>query len=148
MLLIVTDGNISDMAATKAAIVDASTLPLSIVIMGVGPADFSKMRALDSDFGLLAADGKIADRDIVQVRPVAAPQSRSARCDADLVPEHSNGGLRRQFVPFPYDPRNQIPAKTTALAREVLAEIPTQLTSAYLRQRILPASAEVAESIQ
>jgi hypothetical protein len=43
ILLIITDGEISDMEATKEAIVAASALPLSIVIIGVGDTDFGKM---------------------------------------------------------------------------------------------------------
>ena len=49
ILLIVTDGVITDLEATKEAIVAASDLPLSIIIIGVGDADFSAMHALDSD---------------------------------------------------------------------------------------------------
>eukprot|EP00729_Bicosta_minor_P026774 gene26774-22079_t len=41
--LIVTDGAITDMAATKDMIVASSHLPISIIIVGVGTADFSKM---------------------------------------------------------------------------------------------------------
>lgn len=44
-----TDGVISDMMATKRAIIDASHLPLSIIIVGVGEAKFSAMNELDSD---------------------------------------------------------------------------------------------------
>ena len=40
VLLMITDGIISDMTATKEAIVNASHLPLSIIIVGVGNADF------------------------------------------------------------------------------------------------------------
>ncbi|MGH0126903.1 UNVERIFIED_CONTAM: hypothetical protein FKN15_034360, partial [Acipenser sinensis] len=40
ILLIITDGVISDMAQTKESIVNASTLPMSIIIVGVGPAEF------------------------------------------------------------------------------------------------------------
>nr|XP_025139763.1 copine-8 isoform X4 [Bubalus bubalis] len=40
VLLIVTDGVISDMAQTKESIVNASKLPMSIIIVGVGPAEF------------------------------------------------------------------------------------------------------------
>jgi hypothetical protein len=36
VLLIITDGAISDIDATKDAIVDASAAPLSIIIVGVG----------------------------------------------------------------------------------------------------------------
>jgi hypothetical protein len=57
---------INDMEETKAAIIAASALPISIIIIGVGSADFSGMEALDSDKGLLAAGGKTAERDIVQ----------------------------------------------------------------------------------
>jgi hypothetical protein len=38
-----------DMSTTKAAIVDLSRLPCSIIIVGVGNADFSSMNALDGD---------------------------------------------------------------------------------------------------
>ncbi|NWU60139.1 CPNE9 protein, partial [Dromas ardeola] len=40
VLLIITDGVISDMLQTKEAIVAASALPMSIIIVGVGPAEF------------------------------------------------------------------------------------------------------------
>ena len=70
MLLIITDGVISDMADTKRAIVYASTLPYSIIIVGVGSADFSAMDALDCDTGLLRdQSGHVAQRDIVQFVP-------------------------------------------------------------------------------
>jgi hypothetical protein len=38
-----------DMSQTKSAIVDLSRLPCSIIIVGVGNADFSSMNALDGD---------------------------------------------------------------------------------------------------
>jgi hypothetical protein len=37
------------MDATRTAIVAASTLPLSIIIVGIGNADFSHMEVLDGD---------------------------------------------------------------------------------------------------
>ena len=40
VLLMITDGVISDMDATKEAIVIAARLPISIIIVGVGPAEF------------------------------------------------------------------------------------------------------------
>jgi hypothetical protein len=43
ILLVITDGVITDMANTVDRIVDASNLPLSIVIVGVGGADFGNM---------------------------------------------------------------------------------------------------------
>ncbi len=61
-----TDGVINDQDATIAAIVEASAQPLSIIIIGVGAADFSEMSALDSDKQLLRHGAKTAARDIVQ----------------------------------------------------------------------------------
>lgn len=56
------------MANTKAAIVSASRLPMSIIIIGVGKADFSCMNELDGDdIKLTDSDGRVAYRDIVQV---------------------------------------------------------------------------------
>jgi hypothetical protein len=67
LLLIITDGVINDMQATKDAIVDACDLPLSIIIVGVGEADFSAMEELDGDdVRLTNARGLKATRDIVQ----------------------------------------------------------------------------------
>ena len=39
---------------------------MSIIIVGVGGANFSEMEALDSDKGRLRANGQVASRDIVQ----------------------------------------------------------------------------------
>ena len=66
VLLILTDGIITDFEETKAAIVSASELPMSVIIVGVGQEDFSAMEELDSDKGLLRAQGRVAARDIVQ----------------------------------------------------------------------------------
>lgn len=49
ILLIITDGIINDMKATTDEIIRGCDLPLSIVIVGVGDADFSKMDVLDAD---------------------------------------------------------------------------------------------------
>ncbi|XP_041824480.1 copine-3-like [Melanotaenia boesemani] len=70
VLLILTDGVITDMDLTHAAIVEASRLPMSIIIVGVGGADFTAMEFLDSDDKLLQApSGEVAARDIVQFVP-------------------------------------------------------------------------------
>jgi uncharacterized protein (TIGR02145 family) len=55
ILLIITDGEITDMDNTKAAIVRASSAPMSIIIIGVGGANFSSMQELDGD----GAGGKL-----------------------------------------------------------------------------------------
>ena len=47
--MIITDGIINDMQLTIDEIVKASNLPLSIIIVGVGDADFEEMVQLDGD---------------------------------------------------------------------------------------------------
>lgn len=62
---------ISDMARTVDKIVEASKLPLSIVIVGVGGADFSNMEVLDADDDPLKNKyGELMSRDIVQFVPL------------------------------------------------------------------------------
>lgn len=55
------------MEKTKAALIGASDLPLSVIIVGVGNENFEKMDELDSDDQLLTYNGRTAVRDIVQV---------------------------------------------------------------------------------
>jgi hypothetical protein len=67
VLLILTDGSIHDMRKTIDSIVKGSKEPLSIVIVGIGPADFSDMDYLDSDDSKLVNSFKEPmQRDIVQ----------------------------------------------------------------------------------
>lgn len=68
-MLILTDGVINDLDASINAVVNASSQPLSIIIVGVGSADFSEMNLLDSDKGPLRSGSKVATRDIVQFVP-------------------------------------------------------------------------------
>lgn len=105
VLLIVTDGIISDMMQTKKAIIEASLGPLSIIICGVGDAEFSAMNELDSDDIVMTVDGKSAQRDIVQFVPMNQymPSGRGSQLG-------SSESSRR------------------LLAEEVLREIPDQLT--------------------
>ncbi|KAK0601817.1 hypothetical protein LWI29_027694 [Acer saccharum] len=72
VLLIITDGVLTDIQETKDALVRASDLPLSILIVGVGCADFTQMEILDADNGhrLESSTGRVATRDIVQFVPM------------------------------------------------------------------------------
>jgi hypothetical protein len=69
VLLILTDGWIHDMDLTKDWLVRMSGFPISVIIVGIGNEDFSKMEALDSDGELLSASCGMAQRDIVQFVP-------------------------------------------------------------------------------
>ncbi|XP_039250050.1 copine-8-like isoform X2 [Styela clava] len=109
ILLMITDGVISDMGATREAIVQAARLPMSIIIVGVGNDDFEAMEELDGDTVRLSYRGVEAERDIVQ------------------------------FVPFrdymAQGNRNQILSQAR-LAKDVLAEIPDQFVG-YMKKRNL-----------
>lgn len=106
ILLIITDGIISDMHQTKHSVIKASKLPISIIIVGVGNADFAAMDELDSDDFRLTVDGLYAERDIVQFVP--------------LNKFLSNTGM---YIKSQAD-----------LAREVLIEVPEQLTG-YMKSK-------------
>ncbi|RYR66370.1 hypothetical protein Ahy_A03g012358 isoform D [Arachis hypogaea] len=71
------DGVVTDLQETKDALVKASDLPLSILIVGVGGADFKEMEILDADKGerLESSFGRVASRDIVQFVPFRDVQS-------------------------------------------------------------------------
>ncbi|KAK3200450.1 hypothetical protein Dsin_023865 [Dipteronia sinensis] len=77
VLLIITDGVLTDLQETKEALVRASDLPLSILIVGVGPAYFTHMEIRDADNGrrLESSAGRVDTRDIVQFVPMREVQS-------------------------------------------------------------------------
>jgi len=64
ILVFITNGSINDMEETIKEIRDASRYPMSIIIVGVGNADFSAMKKLDGD------DKSSDFRDIVQFVPL------------------------------------------------------------------------------
>lgn len=88
VLLIMTDGVINDMQETINAIVDASSAPLSIIIVGVGNANFENMNRLDGDDGvLMSSTGARAKRDIVQFVPFNQYASNPQRLAAEVLAE-------------------------------------------------------------
>jgi len=99
ILLIITDGIITDFEETKSALVNASSLPMSVIIVGVGNEDFSAMEILDGDNGRLQSHGTFAKRDIVQFVEL------------------------RKFVQSGHRWNKEL------LAKSVLAEIPSQVCS-------------------
>lgn len=70
-MLILTDGVINDMQKTIDEIVRGSELPLAIIIVGIGNADFTTMEILDGDEEALysSAYRKYMSADIVQFVP-------------------------------------------------------------------------------
>ena len=98
VLLILTDGIITDFDDTKRALVGASSLPMSVIIVGIGDEDFAAMDILDGDQHRLQYQGQVAKRDIVQFVEMRKFVSRE-------------GGWNKEL-----------------LAKAVLAEIPGQVT--------------------
>lgn len=67
VLLLLTDGQISDMEKSVESIITASNYPISVVIIGIGDGNFKDMDALDADLEpLVDKYGRIMQRDIVQ----------------------------------------------------------------------------------
>ncbi|XP_073013238.1 protein BONZAI 1-like isoform X1 [Typha latifolia] len=97
ILLIVTDGVVTDLQETKDALVKASDLPLSILIVGVGGADFKEMEILDADKGekLESSSGRVASRDIVQFVPMRDVQHGEISVIQSLLSE-----LPGQFMSY------------------------------------------------
>ncbi|CAN6333310.1 unnamed protein product [Urochloa humidicola] len=110
VLLIITDGVLTDIQETKDCIVRASDLPLSILIVGVGNADFKQMEILDADNGkrLESSTGRIATRDIVQFVPMREVQGGQISVVQSLLEE-----LPGQFLQYMrtrgIKPRQQVP---------------------------------------
>ena len=119
ILLIITDGIITDMEKTKEAIVAAAEYPVSIIIVGVGEANFDAMEELDGDdVRVSTKGGKVASRDIVQFVPLRKFQKVSSYGLQNLAAEETKANL----------------------AKEVLAEIPDQLISYMKSKQIEPLS--------
>ncbi|CAM9640078.1 unnamed protein product [Scytosiphon promiscuus] len=117
VLLILTDGIINDMQQTIDALVAASNLPLSVVIVGVGQANFSDMSMLDGDGGLLRdSAGTKASRDIVQFVPFSKynlAEGMGARLAADTMAEIPDQLLKffrsKSITPNPPRPAAPLP---------------------------------------
>ncbi|NWI63428.1 CPNE3 protein, partial [Todus mexicanus] len=112
ILLIITDGVITDLDQTRTAIVNASKLPMSIIIVGVGGADFDAMEFLDGDNGVLrSSSGEAAVRDIVQFVPFRkfqnSPKESLAQCVLAEVPQQ----VVNYFSTYKLQPPNNPAAK-------------------------------------
>ena len=102
ILLILTDGVVNDLKETTDLIVEASSLPLSIIIVGIGDENFSFMEKLDGDeFPLINSKGEKRKRDIVQ------------------------------FIKFNNFKNNNAINIGTDFAEEVLKELPNQIDEYY-----------------
>jgi hypothetical protein len=104
-----TDGQINDFNDTVDKIVEASSLPLSIIIVGIGNKDFSLIEKLDSDSQLLKS------------------QKSDSVCQRDIV----------DFIKL-IDFKKDKDKGYTSLARETFAEIPSQFIDYMTSKNIKP----------
>lgn len=76
-------------------IISCSGLPLSIIIVGIGNADFTNMERLDGDGGLYGSKGQKAMRDIVQFVPF-----RNVQFNPDILAKQLLAELPGQVVQY------------------------------------------------
>ena len=108
VLMILTDGMIDDVDNTINELVDGSFLPLSVIIIGVGTADFSTMNVLDADDNpLVNSRGVKAARDLVQFVPFLKYESNPDRLAQEVLAE-----IPRQILEY-YQQNNLDPVKLT-----------------------------------
>ena len=94
--MILTDGIIEDMDDTINALVESSFLPISVIIIGIGTADFTNMDVLDADDDPLYDDnGRKADRDLVQFVPY-----KDFRNDGQKLAEQVLEEVPKQIVEY------------------------------------------------
>ncbi|KAF6087682.1 copine 1 [Phyllostomus discolor] len=110
VLLLLTDGAVTDVEATREAVVRASHLPMSVIIVGVGGADFEAMEQLDADGGpLRTRSGEGAARDIVQFVPYRRFQNAPREALAQTVLAEVPGQLVSYFKAQGYAPLKPLP---------------------------------------
>ena len=109
ILMILTDGIIEDTDQTINALVAASFLPISVIIIGIGNADFSAMHILDADDEPLYDDqNRKAVRDLVQFVPF-----REFKNDPKKLAEQVLEEVPRQIVEY-YQHQNIPPGEPVA----------------------------------
>lgn len=130
VIMVITDGGITDLEQTKKLLVTLSRQAVSVVLVGVGEADMSSLVQLDSDKARLNSGDLQAARDIVQF-------------------VHLN-----EFLPMgsldPADFQHELeaPQAKLRLARAVLQEIPRQVTEHMRSAGIAPAVPDIPDTFQ
>lgn len=106
ILLILTDGKIDDIDDTIDQLVEASFLPLSVIIVGIGKGDFSNMDLLDADENpLINSKGVKAARDLVQFVPFLKYESNPQKLANEVLAE-----IPRQILQY-YELKDLDPVK-------------------------------------
>ena len=89
------------MRVTIDMIVQCSHFPLSIIIVGIGDADFTAMETLDSDeIDLVDGKQKPMERDIVQFVRLNEFRTPDGKTDVDKLAEAVLGEVPEQLVDY------------------------------------------------
>ena len=108
ILMILTDGKIDDIDDTIDALVEGSFLPLSVIIIGIGNANFTSMNILDADENpLIDSKGVKAARDLVQFVPFIKYESNPEKLANEVLAE-----IPKQLMEYYYQ-HNLDPIKLT-----------------------------------
>ena len=111
ILMILTDGAISDMEDTIKYLVKGSTMPLSVIIIGIGSDDFGNMEVLDADDKPLVSGGVTAARDLVQFVPFNQYKDNPKKLAEEVLKE-----VPDQIMEY-YDMNNILPDTITQMIR-------------------------------
>ena len=96
LLMILTDGMIQDLQDTVEALVEGSFYPLSVIIIGIGKEDFSKMEKLDGDeIPLISKSGIKRLRDLVQFVPFSKFENNAEKLINKVLEE-----IPRQIIEY------------------------------------------------
>ena len=88
ILMILTDGIINDMEQTIDLLVEGAKLPLSVIIIGIGNANFFNMEILDADENpLVSSSGEKCIRDLVQFVPFSKFEHNQQRLSEEVLEE-------------------------------------------------------------
>jgi len=92
VFLILTDGKLDDMNETLEILIEASKLPISIIIVGIGNGDFGKMDVLDGDDIPICSPstGEKRFRDIVQFVNFSDYENNGSKLAAEVLFEVPN----------------------------------------------------------
>ena len=111
ILMILTDGAISDMEDTIKYLVKGSTMPLSVIIIGIGSGGFGNMEVLDADDKPLVSGGVTAARDLVQFVPFNQYKDNPKKLAEEVLKE-----VPDQIMEY-YDMNNILPDTITQMIR-------------------------------
>ena len=113
ILMILTDGVIDDLQETIDALVKGSFYPLSVIIIGIGDADFKNMEILDGDnVPLISSIGEKRMRDLVQFVPFNKFKNDEKKLSNEVLEE-----IPRQITEY-YSMNNLSPNKVKELLSE------------------------------